>query len=249
MSENSICFSPSYNIVKQQGGVQMKVMTYNVHSCIDMQKKNSLNKVVELLKQEKPAVVGINEIESFSPRTRFANQPKLLALARDMLPAYGPTLKLGHIGFFGNAILSRYPIYEKINFPLPGSREPRCCLRTLLRIPEGCITVFCTHLGLNRIERDNQIAELARLVSREKNPVILMGDFNCSPDQLAPLAEYLTDTGRLFGARPTYPCDNPTDRIDYIFVSKEIKCKHLYIPNSNASDHLPVIADLNFSQQ
>lgn len=222
-------------------------MTYNVHSCIDMQKKNSLNEVAELIKKEKPAVVGVNEIESFSPRTRFANQPRRLAASRDMLCAYGPTLKLGPIGFFGNAILSRYPIYDKTNYRLPGSREPRCCLKTLLRIQEGLVTVFSTHLGLNREERTGQIAELAWLVAREKNPVILMGDFNCGTDQLAPLYEMLVDTGELFGARPTYPFDNPIDRIDYILISREIKCKDLYSTYSQASDHLPVIADLELS--
>lgn len=219
-------------------------MTYNVHSCIDMQKKNSLNAIAELIKKEKPVVVGINEIESFSPRTRFANQPKRLAASRDMLMAYGPTLELGPIGFFGNAVLSRFPIYDKANFRLPGSREPRCCLRTRLRAPEGVITVYSTHLGLNREERTGQIAELTRLVAGEKNPVILMGDFNCGTDQLAPLYEMLTDTGALFGSRSTYPYDNPIDRIDYILISKKCKCNNLYSPYSAASDHLPVIADL-----
>lgn len=229
------------------GAVKMKFMTYNVHSCIDMNKKNSLKGVTEVIKKEKPAVVGINEIESFSPRTRFANQPKRLAASRDMLFTYGPTLKLGPIGFFGNALLSRYPIYESSNHRLPGSREPRCCLRTRLRVQEGYITVFSTHLGLNREERFSQIAELSRLVSQEKYPIVLMGDFNCGTDQLAPLYKMLTDTGKLFGAAPTYPYDNPIDRIDYILVSKEIKCKNVYIPYSEASDHLPVIADLELS--
>jgi endonuclease/exonuclease/phosphatase family metal-dependent hydrolase len=164
-----------------------------------------------------------------------------------MLFAYGPTLKLGPIGFFGNAVLSRYPIYENSNHRLPGSREPRCCLRTMLRMPGGCVTVFSTHLGLNRDERAGQIAELTRLVAREKNPVILMGDFNCGTDQLTPLYEMLIDTGELFGSRPTYPYANPIDRIDYILVSREIKCNTLYSPYSDASDHLPVIADLELS--
>ncbi len=222
----------------------MRVMTYNVHSCIDMQKKNSLWRVAGLIKQERPAVVGLNEVECFSPRTRFANQPKRLAAARDMLYSYGPTLKLGPIGFFGNAILSRYPILETKNFSLPSRRETRCCLRARLRTPRGYITVFSTHLGLNREERFKQIDELARLVKTEKNPVILMGDFNCGTDQLAPLYDLLKDAGAMFGSRLTYPYDKPVDRIDYILVSREITCKELYIPYSDASDHLPVIAEL-----
>ncbi len=219
-------------------------MTYNVHSCIDIYKKNSLTRIAEMIRQEKPAIVGLNEVETFSPRTRFANQPKRLAAARDMLFRYGPTIKMGPLGFFGNAVLSRYPVLESSNHRLPGSREPRCCLRTRLRLPVGNVTVFSTHLGLNRNERTEQIAELAQLICLEKNPVILMGDANCGTDQLAPLYQMLTDTGELFDAKPTYPCDSPVDRIDYILVSPQFTCKGLYSSYSEASDHLPVIAEL-----
>ena len=142
-----------------------------------------------------PAIVGLNEIETFSPRTRFANQPKRLAGARDMV---------------------------------------FCC----------GLTVLSTHLGLDRSERAVQIAELKRIVKAEKDQVILMGDFNCGTDQLAPLDELLTDTGELFGSRPTYPDDNPTDRIDYILISPQIICLDLSSPFSDASDHLPVMAEL-----
>ncbi len=222
----------------------MKIMTYNIHSCIDMQKKNSLSRIAGLIRQERPAVVGLNEAECFSPRTCFVNQPKRLAAARNMMYSYGPTIKLGPIGFFGNAVLSRYPIVEMKNFALPSKREPRCCLRTVLRTSNGYITVFSTHLGLNREQRFKQIDELVRLVRTEKNPVILMGDFNCGTDQLAPLSELLQDTGAMFGSKLTYPFDKPVDRIDYILVSRDIACKEVYIPFNDASDHLPVIADL-----
>ena len=222
----------------------MKVMTYNVHSCIDMQRKNSLSRIVDLIKKERPAIVGLNEIETYSPRTRFTNQPKILAGARDMVFCYGPTLKLGPLNFFGNAVLSRYPIFESKNIPLPSNRKPRCCLRTRLSTPNGRLTVLSTHLGLDRSERAVQIAELKRIVKAEKDQVILMGDFNCGTDQLAPLDELLTDTGEPFGSRPTYPYDNPTDRIDYILVSPEITCTRLGSLFSDASDHLPVMAEL-----
>lgn len=227
----------------------MKVMTYNVHSCKDIQGNNSLSRIIELIKSEKPGVIGLNEIETYSPRTLFAHQPKRLARARDMLYSYGPTLRLGPVGFFGNAILSRYPIHESVNFRLPGSREPRCCLKVTIHTPKGHIDVFSTHLGLNRLERTEQIAELSRIVRKEKKPVILMGDFNCGTDQLAPLYEFLTDAGMLFGARPTYPFDGPNARIDYILVSPQLNCTNLYTPCSEASDHLPVITELEMAHK
>lgn len=224
----------------------MKVMTYNVHSCLDARRENSLERIAELIKRERPAVIGFNEIESFSPRTRFVNQPKLLALSRDLAFCFGPTIRFGPLGFFGNAVLSRYPIIKNVNYRLPGKREPRCCLLIELRVKTGYLTVISTHLGLNRNERTAQIAKLVQIVSREKNPVILMGDFNCGTDQLTPLYEMLTDTGMLFGSKPTYPCDNPVDRIDYILISPQIVCRELYSPFDDSSDHLPVLAELEF---
>jgi len=225
--------------------LKLKVMTYNVHSCIDVEKRNSLKRIYDFIRNERPAIVGLNEVESFSPRVGFVNQPKRLAASRNMLYRYGPAIKLGPIGFFGNAIMSRYPVYESKNFRLPAKREQRCCLRTRLRVPDGYITVFTTHLGLNRQERSEQIAELRRLVEQEKNPVILMGDFNCGTDQLAPLYQLLSDAGSFFGSLPTFSLTNPVDRIDYILFSAEFKCRALTVAGCDASDHLPVIAELH----
>lgn len=224
--------------------VRVKIMTYNVHSCIDMQKKSSLNRIIELMGQEKPGIVGLNEIESFTLRTGFANQPKRLAAARNLMFRYGPTIKLGPLGFFGNAVLSRYPIYKTTNLPLPELGEKRCCLRTTVTIPSGFLTVLVTHLGLDRKMRDQQIASIKELVKAEKNPVVLMGDFNCGVDQMEPLYELLTDTGRLHSAKPTFPFPNPSQRIDYILTSPELKCTGARVVFFDASDHLPLVSEI-----
>lgn len=227
----------------------MRIMTYNVHSCIDTQGKKSLDRVAQLIHHEKIAIAGINEVETLSPRTGFTNQPKKLAQARDMVYSYGPTIRLGPIGFFGNAVLSRYPLTQYKNIILPGSggREARCCLKTVLRVTKGFLTVFSTHLSLNVVDRKAQVEVLANLVKAEQNPVVLMGDFNCGTTELHPLNEVMVDAGLQFGSMNTYPYDNPGHRIDYIFISPTITCTDLYIPNCNASDHLPVVADLQLT--
>lgn len=218
-------------------------MTYNVHSCKDIDKKNTIDEIEELIRRERPSVIGLNEIENLSPRTWFVNQPRRLAQVRTMMYIYGPTLKLGRIGLFGNAVLSVYPIYETQNIPLPGTREPRKCLKALIRTPQGYMTVLSTHLGLNDAERDQQIQKLLEIVQSENNPLILMGDFNCKEEQLQPLLQILTDTGALFGSEPTYQSVNPKARIDYILVSKHFTCQNFTIPQTQASDHFPVLAE------
>jgi len=88
-----------------------------------------------------------------------------------------------------------------------------------------------------------------RIVRDEKYPVILMGDFNCGTGELVPVYEVLLDTGKLFGSQMTYPYNKPTERIDYIFVSQSIKCRQFNILYSDASDHLPVLVDLELRRK
>jgi len=44
----------------------------------------------------------------------------------------------------------------------------------------------------------------------------------------------------------SYPADQPVKRIDYIFTrqSDRIRAKKVWVVNTLASDHLPVVADL-----
>lgn len=71
---------------------------------------------------------------------------------------------------------------------------------------------------------------------------VLMGDFNVEPDNLVlqPIKEKLFDTAKEFDfPKFSFPSDVPNVKIDYIFVSKDIKVKAADIPNIIASDHRP----------
>ena len=84
------------------------------------------------------------------------------------------------------------------------------------------------------------------LLERTKTPVILMGDFNLRPGDkiLRPLMDALTDTAAGREAPKTFPSDRPHEKIDYIFVSKDIKVLSLKSKNTQMSDHRPLIARL-----
>lgn len=222
--------------------MKLKIMTYNVHSCIDINKKKSLDRIAELVRVEKPDVIGLNEIESYSYRTGFVNQPRKLARLTDTNYHFGPTLKLGPVGFFGNGVLSGRELYNVQNLPLPGNREPRRCLKVWLDSPGGPVTVLVTHLGLAGGERKKQLAELVKIIEACRGPLILMGDFNCKAEELGPLLSVLIDTGSNQPDNPTYPAWGAEHRIDYIFTSDHFKCLEHYVVKSDASDHLPVAA-------
>lgn len=224
--------------------MQLKIMTYNIHSCIDIHKKKSLDRIGTMIKAERPDIVGLNEIEAFSFRTGFANQPKQLARLTQMDYHFGPTLKLGPVGFFGNGILFRKKLHKIKNFSLPGSKEPRRCLKVLMNGPGRTVTVLVTHLGLAGGERIEQLAELVRIIESHRGPLILMGDFNCNYDELGPLLSVVLDTNINHPVKFTYPAWEAAHRIDYIFATPHFKCLKHYVVASDASDHLPVVAVL-----
>jgi len=51
----------------------------------------------------------------------------------------------------------------------------------------------------------------------------------------------------------TFPASDPTARIDYLFVSEELKVERVIVPSIMpearvASDHLPVVAELRLAE-
>ena len=67
-----------------------------------------------------------------------------------------------------------------------------------------------------------------------------MGDFNVTPDNpvLNPIKEKMKDASVGFCENtPTWPSDKPEIKIDYIFVSNDLKVEWACIPEIIASDH------------
>lgn len=109
------------------------------------------------------------------------------------------------------------------------------------------VTAVCTHWGLDAGERMQQAEALAGIVRAARAPVVVCGDLNEPPD--GPAVRLLREQTGLVDAdaqanRPTYPADCPLRRIDYILFSPDLVCRHVEVGTTQASDHLPVLADL-----
>jgi endonuclease/exonuclease/phosphatase (EEP) superfamily protein YafD len=80
-------------------------------------------------------------------------------------------------------------------------------------------------------------------------PIILCGDFNDTPDSRThqKIAEAFEDAWLEAGAGDgfTIPSEQPRKRIDYIWISKgdAIEALKIWVPASEASDHLPVVGE------
>ena len=86
-------------------------------------------------------------------------------------------------------------------------------------------------------------------------PLVVVGDFNVLPvgGAYKRMRERFQDAWEINGeaAGLSYPADKPAKRIDYIFYPKAVglRVKRAWVVKTLASDHLPVIADLEINNR
>mgnify|MGYP003571464508 CR=1 FL=1 len=176
---------------------------------------------------------------------------------------------------FGTAILSKYKILESYDYiisrwstqkgdPKPGESGFPSRLHgfgnVILDINGTNISVYNTHLdyrseppkGYKETMRAIQVREMLNII-KYKYPTILTGDMNAdlsAKDVFEPLLKYFDDAWTIAGKGNglSFPCVNPKKRIDYILVGKNsnIRVKNAYVIQKEASDHLPVVAEIDF---
>jgi endonuclease/exonuclease/phosphatase family metal-dependent hydrolase len=194
-------------------------------------------------------LVALQEVDFFMPRSYFSRQARRLGRMLGMHYIFGANMKWPGGCRYGNAILSRFPFAGWQNIPLPGAGEKRGLLKTLIRLPGGNVQFYflCTHLGLSSAERLEQINKIMSITSALPEPFILAGDFNAGQNaaEFLPLLEKMQNTGDFAaGQYVTFPSYRPGYGLDYIFVSRHWQVKSCHILASDASDHLPVLVEL-----
>ncbi|MEX1047856.1 MAG: endonuclease/exonuclease/phosphatase family protein [Actinomycetota bacterium] len=156
-----------------------------------------------------------------------------------------------------NAILARPPwrvVTHKVHaFERSERFYPRGALVAQVGRAGYRLSALCVHLGLSSGERDRHAKELGDLTRGLTQPLVIGGDFNEGTEGRAVswIGERYwdvwiragTDTGE------TFPSRDPTARIDYLFVSEEVRIESAAVVRSrgveDASDHLPLVADLD----
>jgi endonuclease/exonuclease/phosphatase family metal-dependent hydrolase len=242
-------------------GPHLRVMTYNVHSCLGMDGKISTHRIAQVIERYDPLIIGLQELDALRPRSRGEEQAQLIADELGMHVSYFPVFRPG-TELYGDAILSRVPIEIVRAAPLAtdsDDREPRGAIWVRIQLEDIRINFINTHFGLGRFER---VAQASDMMSEEwiggielDEPIILVGDFNTFPNTFPyrTLASRLHDVQILmenFRPLKTFSVASPIFRIDHIFVSGHFAVRGVQVPRNHltrlASDHLPLIADLDF---
>ena len=232
---------------------KIRVMTYNIHVGVGMDKKMDLQRIAEVINQERPDLVGLQEVDRGVKRTQGVDEIAELARMTKMEYAFAHNLDYQG-GQYGVAILSRFAISKTDHRMYRNKREAerRGMLRIEINVAGRSLSFATTHLDYQF--EDGRIYEAGQLLDflkDQKELLILVGDFNEEPrdDAYKLVAAYFRDAWLESDTKETglsYPADKPAKRIDYIFYTANmgVRTRKAWTVTTLASDHVPVVADL-----
>lgn len=200
--------------------------------------------VTEQIREEKPDFISINEA----------------------MPAF--------INHFRKAFAKEYPytffVVAKNNTQvLVGSRTPfvvdsvasfavKGVLKLTTSVKGKTLTIIACHAYNPLVLRDfkmrnEQLKQMARLVKKQTEPTLVVGDLNITPWS-AFYQDFIKESGLLncrqgFGLNPTWPSwfFPMWIPIDHCLINNQLETADFRIGNYNKSDHLPVIIDVRFT--
>ena len=237
-------------------GPPVRVMTFNLHNGFDQMGHLGLEALAQVIEAEDPDIISLQEVN----RGWVVNgsTDMLVWLSHRLGKKYempysiiwGPTAD----PLWGNAILSRQPIYEVDLQTLPPSDLllGRGFIWAEVDIGnEQYLNVINTHYHHKADGSDVRVEQSQAILDylAERPFTLIMGDLNAEPP--TPEIQLYRDNGfqdvvDVNNVTPGYTYDalNPFTRIDYILITPDLTAANTAVPPQPASDHLPVVTDI-----
>jgi endonuclease/exonuclease/phosphatase family metal-dependent hydrolase len=237
-----------------RGGVRLRVMSYNVHVGIGMDKKLDLARIAEVIKRQRADIVGLQEVDRGVERTGRADEVRELARLTGMDYAFAHNLDYQG-GQYGVAVLSRFPILaiDHRRYANRRERERRGFIRVEVEVGGRRLNFVTTHLDYKFEDgRVFETEQLLKALADVPGPVVVAGDFNEEPNvgayEMMLKAGFADAWAQGAAHGLTYPADRPTKRIDYVFhrgLGRDARAA-ASVPDTLASDHRPLLVTLKF---
>ncbi|WP_283242708.1 endonuclease/exonuclease/phosphatase family protein [Marinifilum caeruleilacunae] len=231
-------------------------MSYNIRHGEGMDQILDLSRAAEVIKEQGPDLCGLQEIDKDCLRSNKLDQTDYLAQKTQMTGTFGKFMDFDG-GEYGMASLSAKPIISTKILHLPdGISEARSAIIHEVEIAKACTIVF-VNVHFDWIESEegiasrlNQAKVLTQYIDSINKPIIISGDFNCSPD--SPTMNYFYDQGFEFinkgEDRLSFQGEHKAELDHVIFRNTnhiKIKPKSIYLLEEPiVSDHRPLIAEL-----
>lgn len=258
-----ICSLPTFSIsgseiAEVQGNRNqfLRVMTYNIRAA-----DYGLNNIIATLKEAEADIIALQEVDKLVRRTGRIDQPEKIARSLHMNCEFRRHFSYQG-GEFGLALLSRYKIdhVERVRVRYRELFSSLVLLKARVHTPERPVNVIVVHFHPTNpfdkeiTKKENNAARLCEakrafeIATIHDTPFLIMGDFNANSGspEYGLFSEKFQDCCRIAGGlwEKTWPAKFPITRIDYIWASRHftvLRCRTL---RSRASDHLPVIAEI-----
>lgn len=228
----------------------LRVVSYNIRQGFNNDGWANLEALAQAIERENASVVLLQEVSRGVYPNASMDIPEWLSRRLGMPYHFA----IAHSSQFGNATLTRLPIEAWETDTITESvRQPRNYLRLQVDIGlEAPAQIINTHLDhLDSAIRQEQIDNVLDAWGGAAYTLI-GGDFNAQPD--APTIVLLEEAGLVSvqdatgnGDLPTYPAFVPRRRLDYIFATSDWALVRSDVPETLASDHLPVVAEVGIS--
>ena len=187
----------------------MRILSYNIQAAINARsylsytwqwhrqilpgpaKRKTLARIAAYIRDFD--LVCLQEIDLGGLRNGFLNHVEQLRDLSDLPYALAQTnRRLGKLSLHGNLILSKTPLREVLNQPLPSRIPGRGVLAAAVACDDGELVVANVHLSLGALDQHKQLRFIRNRLSAYPD-VLITGDFNCTPD--APQLQILTRHG------------------------------------------------------
>jgi endonuclease/exonuclease/phosphatase family metal-dependent hydrolase len=198
------------------GKKTLRVMSYNIHVGVGMDKKLDLQRIADVINRERTDLVGLQEVDRGVKRTEGKDEIAELAKLTRMDYAFAHNLDYQG-GQYGVAILSRFLI-QKIDHQKYENRretERRGMISVEVEVGGRTINFVTTHLDYQYDDgRLFEAEQLLGFLDGVSGPLIVVGDFNDEPTGTAYklLLSSFGDacvSSRAKGGGLSYPADKP----------------------------------------
>ena len=265
----------AFNIAHGRGN-KLGASNWQENSLSDL--KLHLSDIAVEIRSNDPDILVLNEVDFSSVWSHHFNQARYIAeqagfqyvVEQRNIDVTIPFVKYQ----FGNAILSKYPLEDASLV----QHQPLSILENLFvgnhdaayavaSTPFGNIAVVAIHLDYRN--EDIRLAAVKQLINISKEsglPLIALGDFNSTPtgypesrstqasenaiSYLLSETEFNTDVKIGNQSKSyTFPTESPDRVIDWVFANRLLVVTNVRVIQSDLSDHLPVAAQIDFSEQ
>ena len=263
----------SFSNKKEKG--EIKVVSYNIHNFVEINKMSKNKKFRERKKQE--AIDFLKQGEEIQIMCSQETSYHYTKWIKEKFNFQYHHYTKGK----SSVIFSKYPIFNSGQIEI--SKGSSSCIFADLKIRDKKLRVYSLHLQSNQVstiadkvvkkgdptkkelykdvrammslfrftarQRAEQAKKIANHIATCPHPVIVCGDFNDTPQSYTyqTIAKNLKDTFKEkgYGFGTTYAGSIPALHIDHILVDKKIKVHSLEILKGNYSDHYPVVSKIS----